>query len=81
MQTEAAYDTLTIFDGRQDTSPILEEISGNIGSFTIKSNGSSLLLKFESDNEFNNLGFFATVHYGKKIVTKRLYAFQLLLYF
>ena len=26
----------------------------------------------ESDNEINNVGFFATVHYGKKIVTKRL---------
>ena len=72
MQTEASYDTLTIFDGREDTSPILEEISGDIGSFTIKSNGSSLLLKFESDNEINNVGFSATVHYGKtkKIVTK-----------
>ena len=72
MQTEASYDTLTIFDGRQDTSPILQEISGDIGSFTIKSNGSSLLLKFESDNEINNVGFSATVHYGKtkKIVTK-----------
>ena len=70
MQTEASYDTLTIFDGRQDTSPILQEISGDIGSFTIKSNGSSLLLKFESDNEINNAGFFATVHYGKKIIIK-----------
>ena len=72
MQTEGGFDFLTIFDGRQDTSPILEEISGDIGSFTIKSNGSSLLLKFESDNEINNVGFFATVHYGKtkKIVTK-----------
>ena len=70
MQTEASYDTLTIFDGRQDTSPILHEISGDIGSFTIKSNGSSLLLKFESDNEINNAGFSATVHYGKKIIIK-----------
>ena len=70
MQTEASYDTLTIFDGRQDTSPILQEISGDIGSFTIKSNGSSLLLKFESDNEINNAGFSATVHYGKKIIIK-----------
>ena len=70
MQTEASYDTLTIFDGRQYTSPILQEISGDIGSFTIKSNGSSLLLKFESDNEINNAGFFATVHYGKKIIIK-----------
>ena len=67
MQTEGGYDFLTIFDGRQDTSPILEEISGDMGSFAIKSNGSSLLLKFESDNSNNKDGFSVTVHYSKKI--------------
>ena len=67
MQTEGGFDFLTIFDGRQDTSPILEKISGGVSSFTIKSNGRSLFLKFESDNSNNKEGFSATVHYSKKI--------------
>ena len=65
LQTEGHSDFLTIFDGRGDTSPILEKISGNIGRFNVKSNGNSLFLKFNSDNSNNKDGFSATIHYSK----------------
>ena len=65
LQTEGDSDFLTIFDGKGDTSPILEKISGDIGSFNVKSNGGSLFLDFKSDNSNNKDGFSATVHYSK----------------
>ena len=65
LQTEGGSDFLTIFDGKGDTSPILEKISGDIGSFNVKSNGGSLFLDFKSDNSNNKDGFSATVHYSK----------------
>ena len=65
LQTEGGSDFLTIFDGRGDTSPMLKKISGDIGSFNVKSNGNSLFLKFNSDNSNNKDGFSATVHYSK----------------
>ena len=58
-------DTLTIYDGSNDQSTQIEKLSGSLGSFNISSNGNSLFVKFESDYEFNNDGFFATIHYGK----------------
>ena len=57
-------DFLVIYDGPNDQSTQIAKLSGNLGSFSISSNGNSLFVKFESDFWFNYAGFLATIHYG-----------------
>ena len=78
MQTDEAFyffglsiggDKMHIYDGPDDQSEKIESIEGVRGSFSILSQGNSLLVKFKtSDAFFLNQpcsGFFATIHYGK----------------
>ena len=62
-------DKMHIYDGPDDQSEKIESIDGERGSFSILSQGNSLLVKFKiSDACFFNQpcsGFFATIHYGK----------------
>ena len=54
---------MDIYDGPNDQSEKIESLSGEIGSFSILSQGNSLYVKF---NSYSNgyTGFFATIHYG-----------------
>ena len=52
-----------IYDGPDDQSEKIESLSGEIGSFSILSHGSSLYVKFNSKYNYHT-GFFATIHYG-----------------
>ena len=56
-------DIMDIYDGPNDQSEKIESLSGEIGSFSILSQGNSLYVKF---NSYSNgyTGFFATIHYG-----------------
>ena len=57
-------DFLVIYDGPNDQSTQIAKLSGNLGSFSISSNGNSLFVKFKSDCCYNYAGFLATIHYG-----------------
>ena len=57
-------DPLTIYDGSNDQSTLIEKLSGNLGSFDISSTGNSLFITFESDDMYSYGGFLATIHYG-----------------
>ena len=57
-------DLVTIYDESNDQSSPIEKLSGNLGSFSISSNGNSLFVKFRSDGSKQYTGFFATIHYG-----------------
>ena len=58
-----------IYDGPDDQSEKIESIEGVRGSFSILSQGNSLLVKFKISNACGYWqpcsGFFATIHYGK----------------
>ena len=63
-----------IYDGPDDQSEKIESIEGERGSFSILSQGNSLLVKFKIFDAYNTnpcaswepcSGFFATIHYGK----------------
>ena len=57
-----------IYDGPDDQSEKIETIDGERGSFSILSQGNSLLVKFKSPYSCPYWqpcsGFFATIHYG-----------------
>ena len=65
LQTEKHYDFLTLYDGANDYSDIIEKLSGNLGSFGRSSSGNAMFVKFESDGYFSDKGFLATFNYGK----------------
>ena len=65
------HDPVTIYDtdGLSDQAIQIAKLSGNLGSFGISSNGTSIFVKFESSQSTNNYGgdgFFATIHYGNQ---------------
>ena len=62
-QTEHS-DPLTIYDGSNEQSTLIAELSGDLGSFRISSTGNSIFAKFESDGFLNYGGFHATIQYG-----------------
>lgn len=68
LQIERDYDFLNIYDGLNDTSPLIERLSGNLGSFNKSSIGNTLFLKFTSDSSNHYKGFQATIDYGMYIV-------------
>ena len=61
--------TMHIYDGPDDQSEKIESIEGERSSFSILSQGNSLLVKFKISDACCPLcscsGFFATIHYGK----------------
>ena len=61
--------TMHIYDGPDDQSEKLESIEGEKGSFSILSQGNSLLVKFKISDSCGSWkpcsGFFATIHYSK----------------
>ena len=78
MQTAESYyffgfsiggDKMHIYDGSDDQSEKIESIDGERGSFSILSQGNSLLVKFKISSACAYWepcsGFFATIHYGK----------------
>ena len=78
MQTDESFyffglsfggDIMHIYDGPDDQSEKIESIDGERGSFSILSQGNSLLVKFNSHFACPYWepcsGFFATIHYGK----------------
>ena len=65
LQTEKGWDFLTIYDGANDYSDIIEKLSGNLGSFGRSSSGNAMFVKFESDVAISDKGFLATFNYGK----------------
>ena len=62
-------DAMHIYDGPDDQSEKIESIDGERGSFSILSQGNSLLVKFKISSACAYWepcsGFFATIHYGK----------------
>ena len=64
LQTQSGYDFVTIYDGSNEESNQIQKLFGNLGSFSIKSTGNSLFVKFESDFSGQFTGFLATIHYG-----------------
>ena len=78
MQTDGSYyffglsiggDKMHIYDGPDDQSEKIESIDGERGSFSILSQGNSLLVKFKISDSCGSWkpcsGFFATIHYSK----------------
>jgi len=55
--TEANYDTLRIYDGPNTSSPLIGAYHGTTSPGTINSTGSSLTVKFRSDNLTNSTGW------------------------
>ena len=53
-----------IYDGPNDQSTLIDQYSGNSGTFTVSSTGNSILVKFQSDSSVNESGFLANIHYG-----------------
>ena len=65
-------DFVTIYDGPNDQSTQLEKLRGSLGSFNITSNGNSLFVKLESDDDsHSNFGFFATIHHGNQYLISK----------
>ena len=64
LQTQSGYDFVTIYDGSNEQSTQIENISGNIGGFIISSSGNSLFVKFVSNSHTYFGGFLAIIHYG-----------------
>ena len=64
LQTESNYDFLYIYDGSSDQSPLIDNLNGNLGSFSLSSPGNSLLAVFDSDGSVTRSGFLATLHYS-----------------
>ena len=67
LQTETVLDFVIIYDGPNDQSTQIVNLSGNLGSLNnnFSSTGNSLLVKFKSDSHYNYAGFLATIHYSK----------------
>ena len=61
-------DDVTIFDGSNSDSDLIERKSGNHRSFGISSNGHEMYLELDSgDFKYDNEnGFLATFYYGKR---------------
>ena len=58
-------DFVTIYDGSNEQSTEIAQLTGNLGSFNISSTGKFLFVKFEADQSYYyGNGFFATIHYG-----------------
>ena len=55
---------VTIYDGPNEQSTQIEKLSGSLGSFSISSSGNSLFVIFASDEDTEEYGFLATIHYG-----------------
>ncbi len=56
--TEAANDTVTVYDGATTSSPILGTYSGTPGNFiTVTSSGGSMLLTFKSNGSVTSTGW------------------------
>ena len=65
-------DYLTIYDGPNDQSTLIEKLSGNLGSFSISSTGNSLFIKFESNHHGDgSTGFLATIHYSNPYLNRK----------
>ncbi|XP_078540685.1 uncharacterized protein LOC144826166 [Lissotriton helveticus] len=61
---ECAYDSLSIFDGANTSSPLIGKYCGSRRVPPVTSTGSSLLLQFHSDDSVNMKGFQATYTFG-----------------
>lgn len=68
------YDSLTIYDGLQDSAPQLANLCGRKSSpFTVESQGSQMVFSFTSDYIFSRQGFSAIVDYHREPCGGRLY--------
>ena len=63
-QTVKVRHTLTIYDGSNDESTLIEMLSGNIANFNISSTGNFLFVEFITNKADSLTGFLATIHYG-----------------
>ncbi len=56
-KTVEGQDTLYVFDGQDDKSPLISALSGNLGSFEIMSNGTKVFLLFRSNDFTTDSGY------------------------
>ena len=62
------YDELSIYDGTSDQAPLIENLSGNLGSFSVMTSGNSLFMKFHSNPVTTFEGFLIAINYGNSLV-------------
>ena len=63
------YDELSIYDGTSDQAPLIENLSGNLGSFSVMTSGNSLFMKFHAKNPVTTFeGFLIAINYGNSLV-------------
>ena len=59
--TEASYDLVKVYDGGNDGSTLIKDISGSSAGATVTSTGNQLYVTFKSDNMQTGKGFKAVV--------------------
>ena len=67
LDTEASYDTVSLYDGLDDTAPVLAELSGHLQdqpSISFVSTTTAMLIKYESDETIGGAGFEASYSCG-----------------
>lgn len=61
LNVESGYDFLEVYDGPSTASPLLDNISGNIGTYIIQSSGSCITFHFTSDGLTRRAGWEAII--------------------
>ena len=62
------HDELSIYDGTSDQAPLIENLSGNLGSFSVMTSGNFLFMKFHSIPVTTFEGFLIAINYGNSLV-------------
>ncbi|XP_056378601.1 CUB and sushi domain-containing protein 3 isoform X6 [Hyla sarda] len=65
LQTEPIYDFITVWDGRDQTSPQIGQFSGNTALESVYSTSNQVLIKFHSD--FTTSGFFILSYHAYQL--------------